>query len=540
MKKYIFGLAALLTLANACRSLDVTPPNSITDEQIQEILKGDDESKKELILNLVGTGTQNYFNLAGYAWNGYSNEDRNSHVDQDFQMNMRGNDVIIGSKSLSAGGAHASAYNLIKTFSLTENTYPWYAINALMLTQANKVLLYITPEAAEATAKSKLYRGQALVLRAYSYMQLMERFQPAYTNGGKEKAKNSGMPIYKNYGTNAPVAISSAKETYEFILSDLAEAVDCLTETGYTSETKDIDLGVAQFLRARAALWFGDWDTAIEAASDVVAHFPNFIKEENYGAKDADFAAICAGTKEYKAEQNAFITLQNNPEVIMGFVSGDGSNNLSNGDRNVFANGNAGSGYDAPRMDSRLVAKLDDKDFRKSNIVTTKANYTWIIDANGTTRMNEIPEQTSLKFSATTCKSVNKRNHELNSDNIIFRSSEAYLMLAEAYAQNKQDAKAKDVLNKLLAARAKAGQTLTCDNYAGMSGMTALQMVQLQTRIELWCEGGREFYNNKRWGIDVDRNGSTNHWSSFATLTVDEMNLAIPKEETSTNTHWAD
>lgn len=113
-------------------------------------------------------------------------------------------------------------------------------------------------------------------------------------------------------------------------------------------------------------------------------------------------------------------------------------------------------------------------------------------------------------------------------------------MLAEAYAQSGQDAKAKEVLNKLLAARTKAGKpTLTCDNYSGMSGMSALQMVQLQTRIEMWCEGGREFYNNKRWNISVNRAGSNNHYRT-GTLSVDEMVLSIPRSETTTNTHWAD
>ncbi len=70
--------------------------------------------------------------------------------------------------------------------------------------------------------------------------------------------------------------------------------------------------------------------------------------------------------------------------------------------------------------------------------------------------------------------------------------------------------------------------------------MTALQMVQLQTRIELWCEGGREYYNNKRWNIDVNRAGSSTHYETAATLAVGEMNLAIPRSETTTNTHWAD
>ena len=63
---------------------------------------------------------------------------------------------------------------------------------------------------------------------------------------------------------------------------------------------------------------------------------------------------------------------------------------------------------------------------------------------------------------------------------------------------------------------------------------------QLQTRIELWLEGGRAFYNNTRWGIPVDGSSSPNHYWKNNGLTVAQMVLEIPTEEAQTNTHWAD
>lgn len=539
MKKYINYIAVALLAAfslSSCKSLDVAPPNNITDEQIQKILEEGDESAKNLIINLVGTGLENFFNISGQTWTGYSSYPLNSQIDQDYLMSLRGNDVIPGT-AVTASSGHETAYELIKTFSLTDNTYPYYALSASMLTGANKALLYLTPEAAKAGANARKYRGQALAVRAYAYMQLMERFQPAYTNGGKD---GKGMPIYKSYGTNDPAPISSATDTYKFILEDLTEAVEDLAEMGYTTEPKDVDRGVAQFLLARAALWSGDWDTCIKAASEIVSKFPNFIKEANYGAKDADFMAYCDGTKDCKSEDNAFLVVAANPEALMGFISGAGSNTYTSSFFNIFANGVAGSSGEPPRIDSRLYDKIDANDFRKDIFTTSTANYKYILDSDGKTLEQQIPEYSSMKFAATFAKGVTVRDHQIICDNYIFRSSEAYLMLAEAYAQSGQDAKAKEVLNKLLAARTKAGKpTLTCDNYSGMSGMSALQMVQLQTRIEMWCEGGREFYNNKRWNISVNRTGSNNHYRT-GTLSVDEMVLSIPRSETTTNTHWAD
>jgi len=105
------------------------------------------------------------------------------------------------------------------------------------------------------------------------------------------------------------------------------------------------------------------------------------------------------------------------------------------------------------------------------------------------------------------------------------------LMKAEAQAQLANEAGAKATLNALLAARTKAGSpALTCDTYPAMAGLTALQMVYLQTRIEMWGEGGREFYNNKRWNIPVDRNTSANHLAKVA-YPVTNMTLQIPEEE---------
>ena len=216
MKKYINYIAVALLAAfslSSCKSLDVAPPNNITDEQIQKILEEGDESAKNLIINLVGTGLENFFNISGQTWTGYSSYPLNSQIDQDYLMSLRGNDVIPGT-AVTASSGHETAYELIKTFSLTDNTYPYYALSASMLTGANKALLYLTPEAAKAGANARKYRGQALAVRAYAYMQLMERFQPAYTNGGKD---GKGMPIYKSYGTNDPAPISSATDTYKFL-----------------------------------------------------------------------------------------------------------------------------------------------------------------------------------------------------------------------------------------------------------------------------------------------------------------------------------
>lgn len=175
MKKIIYTFAAILaiTFVNSCQTLEVAPPNNITDEQIQAMLAGGDESVQALILNVVGTGLEGNFNKAGVTWAGYSDDNLTSEADQEFSMNLRGNDVVLGSQAAATGSHHSTAYELIPTFRQTLNTYSYYLLPAYILTSANKALLYLTPEAAASGDSPKKFRGQALTCRAYAYMLLM-------------------------------------------------------------------------------------------------------------------------------------------------------------------------------------------------------------------------------------------------------------------------------------------------------------------------------------------------------------------------------
>ena len=539
MKKIIYSTLAILAtvVIPSCKSLDVPPPNNLTDEQIQEILKGTDESAKDIIISGMGLNLQNNFNMVGGTWTGYSSYSLNSQVDQDFLMSMRGNDAIPGTIE-TANSGHETAYQLVTTYKLDNNTFPYYALCATMVANANKVIYYMTPEGADLGGKVAKFRGQALTLRAYGYLQLMERFRPAEGKEGK------GMPLYKEYKVNPPAKISSAAETYDMIIEDLKEAVVRLQEYGYTTDPFDIDLGVAQFLLARAALWAKDYDTCIEAGKALTSKYKEFIKEEFYGGKDADLDNYVNGSKDIKAENSAFLSVKPavNPEVILGFPDTNGSNTYFYSFFNVFGGPSlAGNYQEAPRIDDRLFDKMDEKDFRKAIFTSKRVSYTYIIDNQNTKEVREIPPYATLKWAATICKDSNKRDHKENCDNVIFRTSEAYLMLAEAYAMKNDAANAKKTLDVLLTARTKKGETpLTCDSYNGMGGMSAIQMVQLQTRIEMWMEGGREFYNNKRWGIQVDRSGSKNHYRTGNKLSLADMVLDMAKEETSPNTNWSE
>ena len=84
-------------LFSACEdSLEVAPPNNLTDEMIQEILASGDEERIKLIMGgLVETLDAN-FRLAG-DYSGFSSNPTNPLTNQDLFGNLRGNDIVLGS-----------------------------------------------------------------------------------------------------------------------------------------------------------------------------------------------------------------------------------------------------------------------------------------------------------------------------------------------------------------------------------------------------------------------------------------------------------
>lgn len=180
------------------------------------------------------------------------------------------------------------------------------------------------------------------------------------------------------------------------------------------------------------------------------------------------------------------------------------------------------------RIDNRLFEKIDASDYRRDCFMEEDFG-TYTYPRNGV--LSFIPAYTNTKFAATHSIGIEDKAQVGTVTTYYMRASEVLLMKAEALAQAGRDAEAKAALDVLLAARTRTGEVaLTTETYPSMAGLSALDMVKLQTRIELWGEGGREFFNNKRWNIAVDRNSSSNH-TVKATFPVSSMTLMIPEEE---------
>ncbi|MFA6728060.1 MAG: hypothetical protein WCS17_07595, partial [Prevotella sp.] len=174
MKKIFLYFLLMGFLFSACEdSLEVAPPNNLTDEMIQEILASGDEDKIKLIMGGLVETLDGNFRLAG-DYSGFGGNPLNPLTNQDLFGNLRGNDIVLGEATLGSTGSYEIFYNMDGSFQpwLAEDrtyNYTWWLLAATPHTNANKVLAYLSKEIVDQSGSKSLkdYRARALTVRAY-------------------------------------------------------------------------------------------------------------------------------------------------------------------------------------------------------------------------------------------------------------------------------------------------------------------------------------------------------------------------------------
>jgi hypothetical protein len=532
MKRYILlaSIVASAIFTSCADMLDQEPANAITTEQIKEILESGDEAKIDLVIG----GIANSLPLAIHRTltHAGANDARfNSPLRLHYYNSMVGYDIVCGVGAAGFGYDAYLAANSREAAGATQNEAFWQ-FGWSCVVAANKLLQYI-PENLTSN-KVKEYKARALTLRAYGYNFLMENYREAYNPSG------DGLMIYDKIDPNGGYKpIVSAKETYDFVKGDLTEAVSLFAESeigesndGYTANTQDIDLAVANFVLARVSLLTGDNAAAITACNAILTKYPSLIAPEHYGGKNS-------GTPTepvFRAEDNALIKFGSiNPEVIFGFPGVTTFQNAVREWLNVFGTGYGGALFNWGRIVNTLYDAINANDVRKEAFLGNTSFEAYSYPTTPPVTLT-IPTYSNLKFAATEVDGNTTATDLERLDVCYMRTSEVLLMKAEAQARTDENA-AKATLNTLLAARTKTGQpALTCDTYGG-NATSALDMVKLQWRIEMWGENGLEFYNNKRWGVAVNRNDGSNHWN-HGSIPVSLMTWAFPSNESIFNPNF--
>ncbi len=141
--------------------LEVPPPNSLTDEMIQDILRSGDENKINLVLGSMAEGLDHNFKLND-SYSGFPDNPLNPLTNQDLWCNLRGNDIVLGEPTLGTSGiAYQIFYNMDPGFEPwraddRSYNYTWWKLAATPHTNANKVLDYLDEETVEQSGSKLL------------------------------------------------------------------------------------------------------------------------------------------------------------------------------------------------------------------------------------------------------------------------------------------------------------------------------------------------------------------------------------------------
>ena len=407
----------------------------------------------------------------------------------------------------------------------------WYHRYNIVL-HANLLINGISESGFTVTPRLNEILGQAYTYRAYAYLSLVQHYAKGYLIG--DPSTDQGVPLL--FSSESPFTSeprSTVQQIYDQIELDLDAAIDAFEEgTGRTSggaESKSqLNINVAHGLKARWALSKGEWATAATSAVAARQGF-SLLNESDWlsGFNTNTLSEVIWGSHVIEAETTFFRSyfylatntfngaqIRNNPKIA----------------------------------DRRLIDAIPETDYRKNAFVSDAPN-TNTSAANGQGGFGNDPNYTdqaafnqrraeiNSQFGITNSfnqhpymhfKLKNANPNSIDPDDIIYmRSSEMFLIEAEAKAMLNDISGAQDALAPLAEARDSAFDVNIYNTQASL-----MEQIKFQRRLELWGEGFG--YTDKiRWdeGIDHAADGG-----SGASLTLYQGAFQIDKP--STNNDW--
>lgn len=403
-----------------------------------------------------------------------------------------------------------------------------------IITNANSIINRVAEGELPETPGLKAIVGQAYAYRAYAYLSLVQHYAKGYLIGNP--SSDPGVPIL--FASEAPFESaprSSVQAVYDQINSDLDDAISNFEEaaarpTGSAFDKANFNIDVAWGLKARTALATGDWETAATAAATARANYP------------------IMGEDDWKAGFNSTLL----PEVIWG-------SNVITTETTFFRSyfylaSNTFNGSQVrnnPKIaDRRLVDAIPATDYRADAFLPDAPNSNLSASnnmggfANNTNPLYTTEEEFEAAIDALAATYGWTGNHNthpymhvklkqqvpggIEPDDIIYmRSSEMYLIEAEARAMQGNISAAQEALRPLGEERDSNYDVTVYDTQDAF-----IDHIKFQRGVELWGEGFL-FQDKIRWDDPIDHAADG---GSGASETL--YQAAYFQERPSMNTDW--
>jgi hypothetical protein len=390
-----------------------------------------------------------------------------------YARSVKGNDIINSTTWFTYDYANDNREPSYRRCTFTWN-YCFYMIN-----QANVLIAGVESSDLADSDKTEL-AAYGYALRGFFYHQLVMEFSPTYSYSLDYPAP----PIYTSTSTSGH-AMSTVKEVYELIVSDLTKAVDGLTDSRLGKSY--INKNVANGILSEVYLVMGNWSGAEAAANAAYGGDPTAM---------LDSASYASGFNDYT-----------NIEWIWGSAQTSDQTNYYWGWPHAGADHTTTS-YAATYINVDFVNLFSDTDVRKIFYLKS-STYTSTDYRYWTTR----------KFSFT-----------FDADHPIIRAPEMILTEAEAKARQGEYESAHDLLYTLQVDRDP--NAVKSEN----TGTALIDEILLERRKELYCEIGVEWFDAKRLRKAITRTGNHRILES-GSLEADDKRffLKIPQDEIDAN-----
>jgi hypothetical protein len=427
-------------------------------------------------------------------------------------------------------------------------SYPWVYYYKI-ISNANMVLENIDA-ASGSESRKEFVKAQAYTYRAYCYSQLIQLYGKRWMD---YEGETDGVVLRLSSDTE-DLPLSTEKEVYAQIYSDLDEAIALYTSSGETrDEGYDPGVDVAYAIYARAALTRQDYSTALQYAQ---------LAREDYPlASNADYVdgAFCEPNDEwiwysygssdetlYYYSYQAYLGYSANSsagrnyrsciskELIDKIPSTDMRKDLfihpglwedQDTTTDVYDNDYFSEDWDVTSSDVAYQSYyiVRDDDFEDEIRSYISDNFTYEPVSSSYINIYE-----HVKIGCFDVPGVGYTNH--------FRSSEMVLIEAECYYELGQESNAQSALVELNATSGRDTE-YTCDK----TGEDLFDEIVTYRGLELWGEGF-DWFDYKRWGKSIDRtsiaNGGNFHSNMAVTREPDDSNewtWSIPDAETDYN-----
>lgn len=342
-------------------------------------------------------------------------------------------------------------------------------------------------------------KGEVYFARALAYSELIKCFCKAYEPATADE--DLGVVLISSYYHPERMIRSSIKKSYEFVLSDLKNALELVTLED-TNNSPYITKSAVKALMARVYLYMQDWENARDFATEVI--------EDKY-------LALSSASEKFTTDQSYYQYMWNYDagyEIIwkIGFTPTSYGGALGR----VFLNYDYIS-YKPDYVPGNWALELyDAKDLRAQSFFAQKTTGY----AHGLTCPLLIKYNGNADFLKQNILHVNMPK--------VFRLSEQYLIRAEANCRLEKYGLAADDITDLRAAR------YSTYSRASISKDNWLDVISEERVRELFMEGFR-LHDLKRWHKGFERKAQLHTVEAGNTLKVEADNplfvWPIPQHE---------